>query len=355
LSATAPSPPGEGRGEGLDAFIKTFPCASCGAKLAFAPGTRELRCDFCGAGNEIGESDARVEELDLAAWLKDLEGRSESEAQELARCDKCGAEQRLDGALFASKCAFCGAGIVSKSYAGRSVRPRSLVPFQVDRQQAHEAFRRWLRRRWLAPGDLKRYAQSDASLMGVYLPFWTYDCETSTAYRGERGTKRDKSTSWTSVSGRVDHFFDDVLVPGSRTLPRSITGALRAWNTKALVPYQPEFIGGFQAEAYQVGLAEAYPAAREEIDRRIREMVLRDIGGDAQRIEQLQTRYGRFTFKHVLLPAWVSAYRYRDRVYRFVVNAQTGETGGESPLSWWKVALLVVAGLVLFYFWLASQ
>ena len=37
-------------------------------------------------------------------------------------------------------------------------------------------------------------------------------------------------------------------------------------------------------------------------------------------------------YEHVLLPAWVSAYRYRDKVYRFVVNGQNGRTTGESPL-----------------------
>ena len=352
--ADAQSDPRPG-GDDAPSFIKTFPCVSCGAKLSFAPGTRELRCEFCGAENEIAENDERVEELDLATWLKALEGQHESAGEELLKCDKCGAEQRLDRALFASKCAFCGAGIVSKSYAGRLVKPRSIIPFQLDRRGAQEAFRKWLRWRWLAPGDLKRYAQSDASLMGVYLPFWTYDCQTSTAYTGQRGTKRDKSTSWTSVSGQVDHFFDDVIVAASKTLPQNTTGSLQAWDTKALVPYQPEFIGGFQAEAYQVGLAEGYPIAKQAIDSRIRRMVTLDIGGDDQRIDNLQTRYGRFTFKHVLMPAWVSAYRYRDKVYRFVVNAQTGETDGESPLSWWKVALLVVAGLVVFYLWAVSQ
>jgi hypothetical protein len=336
------------------AFIRTFPCTSCGARLSFAPGTRSLQCEFCGHANEIAEDDARVEELDLEAWLRDAQARQESPGEELVRCDKCGAEQRLEGALFASKCAFCGAGIVSKSYAGRQVRPRSIVPFQLDREAAHAAFARWLRWRWLAPGDLKRYARSDASLTGIYLPFWTYDCETSTTYTGQRGRKKDKSITWTPVSGRVDRFFDDVIVPGSRTLPPSITGCLERWDTKALVAYRPEFVGGFQAEAYQVGLAEAYPLARKEIDARIRSLVRRDIGGDDQRIDSLETEYGRFTFKHVLLPAWVSAYRYRDRVYRFVVNAQTGETDGESPLSWWKVAGLVVIGLVFLYLWITN-
>ena len=336
-------------------FIRTFPCVSCGAQLSFAPGTRELTCEHCGAANEIAEDDGRVEELDLATWLKAAQARQESAEQEMVRCDKCGAEQRLEGSLFASKCGFCGAGIVSKSYAGRHVKPRSIVPFQLDRRGAQDAFRRWLRWRWLAPGDLKRYARSDASFTGIYLPFWTYDCQTSTAYTGQRGKKRDKSVDWTRVSGRIDKFFDDVMVPGSKTLPPTITGCLQAWDTTALVPYQPQFVGGFQAEAYQVGLAEAYPLARKEIDSRIRALVKRDIGGDDQRIDALETSYGRFTFKHVLLPAWVSAYRYRDKVYRFVVNAQTGETDGESPLSAWKVAGLVILGLIFLYLWIISQ
>ena len=331
-------------------FIRTFPCVSCGAKLSFAPGTTKLRCDYCSAENAIAPDDARVEELDLEAWLKSLQGTAEYVEEERVRCEKCGAEEMLDGVHFATKCSFCNTALVSKSYAGRHVKPRALVPFQVDGAGAHEAFRRWLRGKWLAPMDLKRYARLDESLHGVYLPFWTYDCETVSDYTGQRGTKRDKSTSWSPVSGRVGHFHDDVVVLASRSLPESVTGSLRKWNTAALVPYKPEYVSGFHAEAYRLGLAESFPVARAMIDERIRELIRRDIGGDSQRIDSVDTRYGRFTFKHVLLPAWVSAYRYRDKVYRFVVNGQTGATTGEAPLSWWKIAGLVVLALILLYF-----
>jgi hypothetical protein len=339
---------------GQQSFIRTFPCVSCGAKLSFAPGTRTLRCDHCGAENAIGEDDARVEELDLEAWLRSLQGTAEYVEEERVRCEKCGSEELLDGVHFASRCSFCGTALVSKSYAGRRVKPSSLIPFHVEAGAARAAFDKWLRWRWLAPGDLKRYARSDASLHGVYLPFWTYDCQTTSDYRGARGVRKDKSTSWSDVSGRVGHFHDDVLVMASRSLPPTITSALTRWDTAALVPYKPEFVSGFHAEAYQLGLAEAYPVARTMIDEKVRELVRREIGGDSQRIDSIDTRYGRFTFKHVLLPAWVSAYRYRDQVYRFVVNGQTGETDGESPLSAWKVALLAVALLFFLYVAFAS-
>lgn len=337
-------------------FARVFPCVSCGARLSFAPGTASLRCEFCGATNDIAASaadapEAGIEELELEDFLQQLEGKVETWEPEEVRCNKCGSVQKLEEGLFSAHCAFCGAGIVSKGYAHRQVRPRALVPFRLDHHQAQEAYWRWLRGRWLAPNDLKRYARRDAALTGVYLPFWTYDSRTTTDYEGQRGTKHDKTTSWERVAGRVEIFHDDVVVAASKSLSGSLEGAVREWDTKALVPYQPHFVTGFRAEAYQVGLADGFAAAKRQIDARIQRAIQVEIGGDAQRIDAVHTRHAGLTFKHVLLPVWVSAYRYRDRVYRFVVNAQTGATSGEAPWSWIKVTLLVIAALVLMYFW----
>ena len=339
-------------------FARVFPCVSCGARLSFAPGTTSLRCDFCGATNDIpaGEAaaqEAGVEEIDLEGFLATLEEKAETWEPEEVRCDKCGSVQKLEEHHFSSHCAFCGAGIVSKGYARRQVRPRSLVPFRLDQHQAQEAYRRWLRRRWLAPNDLKRYARRDEAFTGVYLPFWTYDSRTTSDYVGQRGTKHDKSTTWERVQGRVEMVHDDVVVPASHSLEGSLAGAVRDWDTRALVPYQPHFVSGFRAEAYQVGLADGFAAAKRQIDARIQAAIRARIGGDAQKIDSVHTRHSGVTFKHVLLPVWICAYRYRDRAYRFVINAQTGVTSGEYPWSWVKVTLLVVAALVAI--WIYGQ
>lgn len=353
-------------------FIRTFPCQGCGAKLSFAPGTLNLKCEYCGAANEIEPDDGRIEELDFDSYLRSLEDHEAMEQSETVKCAKCGAEQTLPEHHFAAACTFCSAPIVSKGYASRRIKPRSMVPFQVDRKRAQDEFRRWVRGLWLAPGDLKRHAQSDAGVAGLYLPYWTYDCATATDYSGERGddyfvdeavsvtdaqgrttveNRRRKQTRWTPASGHVEAFHDDVVVIASHSLPASLRGAAMAWNLKGLVPYQPEYVSGFRAEAYQVGLREGFPAAREQIDARVHDLVRRDIGGDWQRVHHVDTEYSNVKFKHVLLPVWISAYRYRDKVYRFLVNGQTGEVCGDSPLSWAKVTLLaigiVIAAIVL--------
>ena len=351
-----------------DTFVKTFPCAGCGARLTFAPGTHTLKCEHCGFTNEIAENDARIEELDFETYLKALEGKQETYEEEHVRCEKCGAEQNLGENLFASKCSFCGANIVSKSYAHRRIQPKSLIPFAIDRQAAQDDFRKWVRGLWLAPGELKKYAESDAAVTGTYIPFWTYDCRTSTDYTGERGddyytdetrtvtnsrgenvteTVRVKHTDWKPASGHVDYFHDDVLVLASNTLPRTLRGALMKWDLKKLVPYQSEYISGYRAEAYQVGLREGYPMAKEQIDSTIYGLVRRDIGGDQQRVNNLSTRYSEIKFKHILAPVWISAYRFRNKTYRFLVNGQTGEVAGESPLSWQRVTFLVITIIVV--------
>ena len=66
------------------------------------------------------------------------------------------------------------------------------------------------------------------------------------------------------------------------------------------------------------------------------------IGGDEQRISEIKTRYDAITFKHLLLPVWLLAYRYHDKSYQIFINAVTGEVQGERPYSFWKIFLTVL-------------
>ncbi len=382
----------------MTATVRAFPCKSCGAKLSFAPGSKTLKCPYCAATNDIPESEDIVEELSLEDWLSKLENESETHQQEQIKCTNCGGEQTLAANLYASACTFCGTPLTSKSYAQRLIKPKSLVPFKVTKVQAQDKWRAWIRGLWLAPGALKKYAQSDGGMKGIYVPYWTFDAQTYTRYSGQRGddhtesytTTNDKGervtetrtrTDWTNVSGDVSFFHDDVLVPGSKStyagggsnagaaemqkalvaqtgmvgnmIAAKFSSSLRTWNTKELVPYQEEYITGFQAEAYQVGLKASFFTAKQMIDGKVEQLVRADIGGDHQRISSLNTQYSHLTFKHILLPMWVSAYIYGGKTYRFVVNGQTGEVQGESPKSGWKIFFLVCGILIAVFVFLA--
>ena len=82
------------------------------------------------------------------------------------------------------------------------------------------------------------------------------------------------------------------------------------------------------------------------MDRVIERDVRFDIGGDRQRIHGIETQLGNLTFKHILLPVWLAAYKYRGKTYRLVVNGRTGRVQGERPYSAIKITIAVIIGLI---------
>ena len=132
----------------------------------------------------------------------------------------------------------------------------------------------------------------------------------------------------------------------SRTLPKRFTDALQPWDLSALEPYLPQYLAGFRAEAYQVDLDQGFVEARALMDRQIERDVKFDIGGDQQRVHRIDTAINNVTFKHILLPVWLAAYKYRGQTYRFVVNGQTGRVQGERPWSTWKIVFAIFVGLL---------
>lgn len=339
-----------------------FPCKSCGANLVFAPGTRSLTCPYCGTPNEIAPPEGMVRENDFVAELRRLEEEAPHAEQLSVKCTGCGAESTLGPNQTAGTCPFCGRAMVAQANSRRLIKPQSLLPFHVSAERAGQLFRTWIESLWFAPGDLKTFAER-GGLKGIYTPAWTYDCDTVTHYTGQRGddywvtesytttvngrsvrqTRQVRKTRWRSVSGRVDDRFDDVLVMGSKSLPEDILVELQPWDLKSLVPYRDEYLAGFVAESYQVDLGQGFEGAKEIMADEIASHIRSDIGGDHQRISSSDTRYFGITYKHILLPVWLSSYRYKDRLFQFLVNARTGEVKGQRPYSFWKIFFLVVA------------
>jgi hypothetical protein len=162
--------------------------------------------------------------------------------------------------------------------------------------------------------------------------------------------RQERRTRWSWVSGIVENAFDDVLVAASTSLPSDQLAGVGAdresWDLHELVPYSDQYLAGFTAESYTVDLATGFTTARGIMESEIRETVRRDIGGDHQRISEMRPAYRAITFKHILLPVWVAAYRYNNKVFRFLINGRTGRISGERPYSGWKIAIAVAAGLV---------
>lgn len=334
--------------------------------MRFAPGEGRLICDHCGNVEPIegdGQATQPIRELEYRAGLDAALPSAEMEETRSVTCVNCGARFEFDPAVHAAECPFCATPVVSDTGTQRQIKPRGLLPFAQDERTARKAMTDWLGSLWFAPNGLQEYARKGRRMDGIYVPYWTFDADTKSDYRGERGTiyyetrtvQRDGKTvtervqkiRWRSVAGRVKRFFDDVLVLASTSLPRTYTDGLEPWDLSALEPYRPEYLAGFRAESYTVDLYDGFNIAREKMHRIIERDVRFDIGGDRQRIHDIDTSVRDVTFKHILLPVWLAAYKYRGKTYRFVVNGRTGRVQGERPYSAIKIAIAVVLGLIV--------
>ena len=95
---------------------------------------------------------------------------------------------------------------------------------------------------------------------------------------------------------------------------------LEPWDLEQLKGFDEQFLSGFQTETYQVNLEDGFGIAKEKMHQQIVGFVHRDIGGDQQRITNIHVNYDEITFKHILLPLWISSYRYDEKIYRFLIN-----------------------------------
>lgn len=346
---------------------KELKCTGCGAILQFKPGTKSLTCTYCGAENVIEASTEVIEEIDFEKFISTQYEKEEKIEVVTVRCSACGASLTLQPNVTSDHCPYCAANIVVQTGSTSKVlKPKSLVPFVIDKKKAAEFFRTWINKLWFAPSDLKQKA-ANGNLDGIYVPYWTYDAGTQTAYTGARGiyyyetetytttengqqvtrTRQVRHTRWSSTAGLVANDFDDILVIASNSLSVNYTQRLEPWRLSELVPYNDKFLSGFRTESYQVNLVDGLKIAKDWMVHVIRSTICSDIGGDEQRIYTMNTSYSDITFKHILLPIWISSYKFKDKVYRFLINGQTGEVQGERPYSAFKIFLAILSVIVV--------
>jgi DNA-directed RNA polymerase subunit RPC12/RpoP len=341
---------------------RIFPCEGCGADLKFSIGQQLLKCPYCGFEKELEfAEDASVEEQDFGKMVARMKrvhekDRHDESGQKEIRCDSCGGSVTFQGPLTSSGCPWCDSPIQLDNVhdAEHRVPADGVLPFLVERDRAQKNLADWVKSRWFAPNDFLERGVN-GKFNGVYMPYWTFDSMTFTRYSGKRGDyyweetgsgdnkQRVRKTRWRSRSGQFQRFFDDLLVLASKGLPKKVMRKLEPWPLEHCVPFTQEALAGFFARTYEIELDAGFSEARQIMKDRLEADVKNRIGGDTQRISSMKTQHNTITFKHLLLPVWLLAYRYNEKAFQICVNAATGEVQGERPYSFAKIALLILA------------
>jgi len=337
----------------------SYRCVSCGAYVKYSPGTTELHCEYCGSITPIDVKVAEhIREQDFLTYIVQEENLNREQTK-IVLCHHCNAESAFDEQQKSMECPYCGTALVESDFHyERLIRPSYLMPFKVSEKEVQQYVTRWIKKLNFAPNKLKKRAAISNHLKGVFIPYWTYDAQSRSAYRGRRGDdytvtvgsgkdrRTETRTRWTSVRGIVSRFFDDIMVPASRMIPEKVLNKLQIWDSKSYVEYDKRFLAGQITEKYTVTLSEGYERAKTYMDAVIQSDIKNDIGGDHQRITSYEIELTDIKFKLVLLPLFISSYAYNNKIYHIYMNGRNGKISGDRPYSAWKIFFAIFFGLV---------
>lgn len=357
---------------------KTFPCPQCGGELQWSPGVQKMKCQYCGTDTDAPGAEAFVaHEHDL---LEFLERHPKAEGygvklQQLA-CKNCGATVQVPPSERRDlKCPFCDTAYVAEAVAPSEgvVKPESLIPFRFDHAACQKAFAGWIGTGWFRPNDLKALSRLD-KIAGLYLPFFTFDALARSTWSAMAGfyyyvtervqvtengrsvwkNKQVRKVRWEPASGSRQDRYDDVLVPAVKDQRMDLILKVYPYDTKGgLVPYDSNYLAGFGVLNPDMPLKEVYGVGRRSMEADQVQRCSGDVPGDTQKELRVRTTLTEQTFKHLLCPLWVGSFRYKGKVYPFVLNGESGKLYGEKPWSWVKITLftlaLVAAGVGLYF------
>ncbi len=358
---------------------QTFKCPQCGApRMDYDPATGSLKCPQCGYTQTVAAAQAAIAEHDLTTALSDT-GKARGYGREMkaVKCSACGATTQVDPAVTSTACPFCGSPqVLEQEPDPNLIQPESVIPFQFTGDQAYQNYKKWLGKGFFRPRDVLRTSGA-AQIQGVYLPFWTFDAHADSRWTAESGTyyyeteryttteggkrvtktRQVRKVRWYPSSGAHSDNYDDVLVSGTTSGDQPMLRKIEPFDTAKLLPYKPDYLSGWAAEAYRIPLADAWTKGQEIIRKEERSKCDKQVPGDTHRNLNVFTQLSRTTYKHVLLPVFLANYRYNTKLYHFMVNGQTGEVQGQAPIDWIKVAIVVaiVLAVLLVVLFVLSQ
>jgi predicted RNA-binding Zn-ribbon protein involved in translation (DUF1610 family) len=360
------------------AALEKHECPACGAQAEWNATTQKLVCPFCGTESpyKIDREQGKVVELDLVKALRDMpeEDRGWQTERRSVQCQSCRAVMVFDPSRVGQNCEFCGSpALVDYQEIRSPIRPQGVLPFRIDASRVRDDIRRWWKSRWFAPGKLAFTALVD-TIKSLYIPYWTFDAQVHCPWTAEAGyyyyvnvpgvdnrgrpvMRRERRVRWEPASGVVDTFFDDEAVPGTQGMPIDLLRKVEPFPTKEVVSYDTAFLSGHVVEHYQVVLLDAAQRSVEQMQAKLVMLCTQQIPGDTHRNLQIYPEFSGRTFKHVLVPVWMLTYDFGSKPYQVIVNGYTGAIAGRHPLSFWKIAFLVLAAVLvgLIWIWLDSQ
>ncbi len=243
-------------------------------------------------------------------------------------CPSCGGVLEVDAGVRVAHCRFCSATLLVSEPEG--VR-RFAVDARHDASEARGAVGRWLGSGWNKDRRLPREAELGEAFL-CFLPFFRVEAD---VIGWAFGTEERTRTTGSGKSRRTEHYEVDV----ERSSHRHFDRTLAAVNVAELGVEQVRLAGDrllpFDGEALE-RRGMVFAPTRSETEARESALAgFREDADPAAGMKRVRFRFletVREAVSVVYYPLWVVRYRFRDRSYQAVIDAEDGSLAyGKAP------------------------
>ncbi len=322
-------------------------CPSCRAPLRYSPKTKGWDCEYC-------KTHFTLQDLKKVRTEKEKKQKHPFSSAGYT-CKNCGANILVSEHTTATTCVYCRSTALIDERLENELTPNSILPFKKTKEEAIEAFKKMGIRKWFVPKEFTS-SKNIQEIQGIYIPFWLFDfcLEATIAGKGIRlstwitsdyqYTKRD--TYHFEREGKFP--FYDIPVDGSKHFDDALMNSIEPFDYKELVSFDGAYLSGFLAEKYDQTKEEVQSVAVDRAATTVIERLERGLTYNSHTIETKTMNPTNLDGEYVLLPVWLLNIKYKDQIYPFAMNGQTGKMIGDIPVQKSKVILFfILLSLVL--------
>lgn len=264
---------------------------------------------------------------------------------DVIECRSCGGRIVFDADREVARCIFCASVELAPRSNEQFDQPELAIPFGFPEARAETRFVAWASSSWWHPKALR---SAKVELTKLWIPAWRFEARVEAHYAGLQSNHSTKSGK-KPVSG-VDVSERDAWVPASLGLSTEELNALIPFHDDEAVEFAPDANDPTPFETNGLSRPAALSAARRSLaDDARNEISRRERLADCRVVGTLEDVRSQL----LLLPIYIGSFRFRDRPWRFIVNAQTGHITGDAPIDRRKIAIVfAIVALAAMIWWI---
>ena len=339
----------------------SFVCPSCGGKLFFNPDIQKLSCESCKNSylpNEITKYDR---DLDVEI-IADCFGNDDNTVS--YTCDSCGGEIIVLDSLVSTSCPFCGNNILAKKSLAGSYRPKYVVPFSKNKNDAKSLLNQYLKKNILLPTRLKKELNEE-KMNDIYIPLYLvkgkacFDFSKVGAIDGLSVIKNADDvipSAQITLYGKVN--FSHFPVNGLKELDDDLVEVIGPFDIDGIKQFDSSYLAGHMAKRYDVSFKDLKNTTsiriRDDIYTYVREKEMLDKKDEryiSYYVSNIELYHTQATY--LFYPMWFLEHEYKGKKTTIAINDRNGKIFGIVPASKLKITffllLFVLAYLVVIF------